>query len=64
MKATVNKETCEGCAVCIEICPDVFEMDDANQASVTKEPIPVELEEECRDAADQCPTEAIHIQAE
>ena len=32
MKAIVNKETCEGCGVCVDVCPHVFEMDDNNQA--------------------------------
>lgn len=62
MKAIVNKETCEGCGVCVDVCPHVFEMDDNNQAYAKIAPIPTELEGECRDAADQCPTEAIEIE--
>ena len=28
MKAYVDKDTCIGCELCTQICPDVFSMDD------------------------------------
>ena len=62
MKAKVDKDNCSGCAVCVEVCPDVFELGEDNQAMVKVDPIPPEHEEACRDAADQCPTEAIEIE--
>ena len=61
MKATVEKELCAGCGVCVDVCPEVFEMKD-DKAEVKVNPIPPEVEGSCRDAADQCPTEAIKIE--
>jgi len=61
MKATVDKDLCLGCGVCVEVCPEVFEMsDDKAQAKVN--PVPPEAESGCCAAADQCPVEAIKIE--
>ena len=61
MRAIVDQETCIGCGLCAETCPEVFEMpDDKAQAKV--DPVPPEAEAACRDAADQCPSSAIKIE--
>ena len=62
MKAKVDKDLCSSCAVCVDVCLDVFELDDNDQATVKVDPIPPEHEEACRDAADDCPSEAIEIE--
>jgi ferredoxin len=60
MKATVDKGLCAGCGICSDICPEVFEMDgDLAIAKVDK--VPAKAESTCRDAAQQCPAEAINI---
>ena len=61
MKATVN-DTCIGCGVCPQVCPDVFEMDDNNHAVVKLTPVPSACEAGCREAATACPVEAIVIE--
>ena len=61
MKATVNKDTCVGCGLCEEICPEVFEMDDDNIAKAKVNPVPPAAETTCRNAAEDCPVEAIAI---
>ena len=63
MKAAVDAETCTGCGLCVDICPDVFAFDDeGNIAVVIADPIPTDAEETCQDAADDCPVDAISIE--
>lgn len=60
MKATVDKDLCLGCALCPELCPEVFEMQ-GDKAVVKVDDVPAGAEDSCRDAAQQCPAEAIRI---
>jgi ferredoxin len=60
MRAIVDKETCVGCGLCCDVCPEVFEM--AGDTAIAKvDKVPAEAEDTCQDAAAQCPTEAIKI---
>jgi ferredoxin len=61
MKAKVDKELCVGCGLCPELCPDVFRMD-GDKAVAKVDEVPAEAEDACRDAAEQCPAEAIKIE--
>ena len=61
MIAKVDEETCTGCGVCAESCPEVFELVD-ELAKVIANPVPEDAEEACSEAADDCPAEAISIQ--
>ena len=60
MKAMVDKSLCLGCGVCPDVCPEVFEMD-GDQAVAKVDKVPAEAEDACREAAQQCPSEAITI---
>jgi len=60
MKATVDPDTCIGCALCIQLCPDVFKME-GDKAIVTVAAVPKEVEGACKEAADGCPVTAITI---
>ena len=62
MKVRVDPTLCTGCGPCVDICPDVFELDQDGIAVVKIDQIPVDLEEACREAAENCPTEAIAIE--
>lgn len=62
MKARVDQETCIGCGICAEICPAVFAMTDDDLARVKAEPVPADAEADCREAAENCPVEAITIE--
>lgn len=61
MKASVDKELCTGCELCVSTCPDVFEMD-GETARVKIEIIPEAAEEDVQQAAEDCPSSAIKIE--
>ncbi len=61
MKAKVDPDICGACGVCEEICPEVFEMVD-NIARVKVDPVPEGVQEQCQDAADECPAGAIEVE--
>lgn len=61
MKVTVD-DNCTGCGLCAESCPDVFDLGDDGLATVKVDQVP-EGDQDCvRDAAEQCPVEAIHVE--
>ena len=62
MKVKVDKDLCLGCGICADICPDVFEIEDDSKAVAKVEEVPPEVQDSCRDAAQQCPEEAIKIE--
>ena len=61
MRVTVDESLCSGCAVCEVTCPEVFMIGDDGIATVLVESVPSGVEEACREAADECPSEAITI---
>ncbi|MDD6793921.1 MAG: ferredoxin [Clostridiaceae bacterium] len=61
MKAFVNKDTCIGCELCTQICPEVFSMDDDGKSVAIDEEIDNEDEDAAVDARDSCPVSAIDI---
>ena len=61
MKAFVNKDTCIGCELCTQICPEVFSMDDDGKSGAIDEEIDNEDEDAAVDARDSCPVSAIDI---
>ena len=61
MKVKVDEETCIGCGVCSETCPEVFELND-DKARVKVGEVPKDAEGTCQEAADNCPVEAIQIE--
>ncbi|MFP4473692.1 MAG: ferredoxin [Candidatus Omnitrophota bacterium] len=61
MKAIVDKETCTGCELCTQTCPEVYEMQ-GDVAVVTADPVPEDAELVAKQAAEDCPVEAITIE--
>ena len=62
MKAMIDKDACTSCGLCVETCPDVFEMADGDIAKVKTTPVPKPAEDCCKEAAESCPGEAIKIE--
>jgi len=64
MRVIVDEKTCIGCGRCVEICPDVFELE--GEIAVNKigegADIPPQYEQACEEAASECPVEAIAIE--
>ncbi len=61
MKVRVDEDNCTGCELCVESCPDVFEMS-GDVATVKGDEVPADLEESARQAAEECPVEAIEVE--
>ena len=62
MKAKVDPDLCISCAVCTNLVPDVFEMNDDGVAEVTVDEVPADLQEQVRESAEECPSDAILIE--
>lgn len=58
MKVVVDKDLCTGCGLCEDTCPEVFEIKDGI-AAVKVSKVPDDLVDSCKEAADDCPVEAI-----
>ena len=61
MKAKIDQNSCTGCGLCVDTCPEVFKLDDA-VAKVIVDIVPEKFRDNCREAADNCPVEAITIE--
>ena len=60
MQAVVDPDICTGCELCTQTCPEVFYMN-GDIAKSKEGGVPSECEETCRQAAEECPVEAITI---
>jgi len=55
------EDTCTACELCVDTCPEVFELGDET-AQVIVDEVPAEHEEAVEQAAEECPVEAIIIE--
>jgi len=55
------EDTCTSCGLCVDACPEVFEMG-SDMAEVIADEVPEDLEEAVQQAADECPVEAIIVE--
>jgi len=60
MKVRIE-DTCTACGLCVDTCPDVFEMG-ADVAQVITDKVSSEFEDAVQQAADECPVEAIIVE--
>lgn len=57
-KVVIDADECVACGTCVEICPDVFKMDDGDDAAevIMETGGP---EEQIQEAIDSCPVQCI-----
>lgn len=59
MRVVVDRDRCEGNAFCVNIAPEVFELDDDEYAVVRTDPVPPEQEALAEQAIAECPRAAL-----
>ena len=59
-KVWIDEDECTGCGLCEDSCPEVFELNDI--AEVKEGADFDEFEERIKEAAEDCPSEAIHFE--
>lgn len=63
MKVRVKDEICQGHALCVIVCPEVFKSNDADgHAFVARHEVPSGLEDSVLTASRSCPEGAIEIE--
>lgn len=61
MKGYVDQNTCIGCGICPEVCPEIFRMNDDGKAEAVDIEITDEIMDNAKDAETQCPVDAIEV---
>lgn len=61
MTVKIDRDACIGCGLCASICPEVFEMDEENIATVVAQPS-AGNESSAQEAAQNCPVGAIVVE--
>ena len=61
MKVKIDRDLCSSDGICAELCPEVFEMDDEDIATVIVDEVPPDSEDCVRDAVESCPESCIEI---
>lgn len=61
MKAIIDPDLCTGCGLCVDTAPEIFEMVE-DIAQVKVDAVDEKLQDAARQAADECPSQAILIE--
>ena len=61
MEVSIDKELCTGCGLCADNVPEVFKME-GDVATVIQEEVDGALADKAKDAAADCPVEAIRVE--
>jgi len=59
MRVHVDQDLCISCGTCIDTCPEVFDWNEEEKAQAVVDEVPPDVEEQAREAAESCPTNAI-----
>ena len=64
MKVLVDRDRCEGNAVCVGCCPEMFELpDDVDTVTLLMDSVPDNLRQNVQAAVDGCPRQALSLEA-
>jgi ferredoxin len=59
VRVEVDRDRCEGNAVCQGIAPDLFDLDDEDYAVVKLDPVPDDRQEAAERSIQECPRAAL-----
>jgi ferredoxin len=59
MRVEVDRDRCEGNAVCVGIAPDLFDLDDKDYAVMLVDEVPADQEERANQSIAECPRAAL-----
>ena len=62
VKVWIDEDECTGCGLCEDVCPEVFELNDV--AKVKEGADFNKFGEKIKEAAEDCPSEAIQFEEE
>ncbi len=62
MKVVVDFDLCESNAVCMDVAPEIFKVDDDDMLHILIEKPPAEMRGKLEEAVRLCPRQAISIQ--
>ncbi len=62
MKAVIDRSGCIACGLCIETCPEVFQMADDGLAEVIADTVPQDAEERAVESQENCPVSVITVE--
>ena len=62
MKIVVDRDLCEANTVCVQLCPEVFSVDDDDVLHVDESAVTPERREEIEEAVRLCPRGALSLE--
>ena len=62
MRIVVDRDLCEGNAVCMKVAPEVFTVDDDDQSQLLMDDPPEDLRSKIEAAVRRCPRQALKLQ--
>jgi ferredoxin len=61
LRVIADRGACCGYGVCVELCPEIFKVDDIGVVTLLTEFVPEGLEAKAREAASACPQNALKV---
>jgi len=62
MKVIVDFDLCEANAICMDVAPEIFKVDDNDELQILLEKPPEELRKKVEESVRLCPRQAISIE--